>query len=149
MLQSVFPTVKSIKTPAVLMLVPLALGSLLLNVGATPAYADHTSDRTSDRIVVQGTISVGSGSSLHRDRWDIRNRYDSSWHRGDRQPYVVNGEIDDSTLVNPVIINSSIEDSTLINPVIITRPRYSRPTVRTGRTGSCLYLSSMRAACQR
>jgi hypothetical protein len=148
MLQSVFPTVKSIKAPAVLMLVPLALGSVLLNVGATPAYADHTSDR----IVVQGTISVGSGSSLHRDRdrWDLRNRYDSSWHRSDRQPYVVNGEIDDSTLVNPVIINSSIEDSTLINPVIITRPRYSRPTVvRTGRTGSCLYLSSMRAACQR
>jgi hypothetical protein len=129
---------KSVKMPAVLTLLSLMSGGMLLSFGVTPAYAD--------RIVVRGGISIGDGYSFSGgDRWGQRHRYGSYWDRRDRHTYIIDSDIDDSTLVNPVIIDSSIDDSTIINPVIINRSRYSRPSSRPG----CLYLASMRAACQR
>ncbi|HEY9620624.1 MAG TPA: hypothetical protein V6C78_09660 [Crinalium sp.] len=141
MLQLIRQMVISAKTRSVLAIAPLAIGSTFVAFGATPAQAD--------RIVIQGNISVGdgryfpNGDRYSGDRWDRR---DSHRGRYDRRPYIVDSEIEDSTLINPVIIDSSIEDSTLINPTFTNRSRYDlRPSTP---AGSCMYFANIRAACQ-
>ncbi len=116
----------------------LAIGSALAVGGGLGLQADPA---VADGLVVQGrrlSITVGPAVQSSYSTYStystsspfVRTEIYQPFPTGSvliQRPYIVNGEIRDSVLINPVLINPTIRNSTLINPTITSYPSY-RPS---------------------